>query len=652
MNQFYLILAKKAIVLSQIALFLTTPVLVVARMPDDPNLPAQAPFLSQIDAHLAWDHTVGSHDTVVAVIDTGADIKHDDLSKNVWINKKEIPGNNIDDDKNGYVDDVSGWNFVDNNNDVRTSVFDTEGDFEAVRHGTVISGLIGAVGNNGRDGTGLNWEVSIMPLRAIDSSGTGAYSDLVHAVQYAMDNGADVISMSFTGTHNNQILKNVLYQAYQRGIVIVAAAGNHAHDVSGNLNLEPVYPACYDQGDSENWIITVGSVDLNDRESTFSNFGDCVDIMAPGEGIYSIERYDPVQGFTNAFGGEWRGTSFSAPLVAGAAALIKSFRPNLSAKEVFLTLLKTADSIEAVSVSTDSNPGRLNIGSALAALASNLPVLGLQQPTALYALQGNDVSRLELGSGVFLPFASAKNAKVIDVAATPQENVVGLLLQRETFYYVQLLTNTGEFIHEISLPLQHLPATHVKKIRFTANPQEIAVEQYDSKRQVTIFTLFNFEGKKVAAFEVAGSVPVWDTGKVDRDIVFAQASAKNTILITHVDLGVSLRKRFTLPVSGKLEAIRFGALTSDTDEHAVVLVRQGQSINQYAVGVETASYRKEFVGTVDMKNPWQLRLVYSNDKSVYHILTYQNNGAFAVKDYRGNIHDVVEFLDAPAGIVY
>jgi subtilisin family serine protease len=198
MVKVYRNVAKKAILMvASLATVFSTPVSVLARTPNDPRLADQQMMWSQINAPTAWDITTGSKQVIVAIIDTGFDSWHDDLSPNVWVNKKEIPDNDIDDDRNGYIDDIHGWNFVENNNNPRTSVFEAGDDPESVRHGTIIAGLIGARGDNGRDGTGLNWNVQMMPLRAINSRGSGAISNVIKAVDYAVAEGADVISMSF-----------------------------------------------------------------------------------------------------------------------------------------------------------------------------------------------------------------------------------------------------------------------------------------------------------------------------------------------------------------------------------------------------------------------------------------------------------------------
>lgn len=362
---------------SFITFFLATVVLlypsvfVLAEVPNDPKYLLQESFYKQINALAAWDITTGTSSVVVAVIDTGVDILNDDLKTNVWQNLKEIPANNVDDDVNGFVDDVNGWNFVENDNDVRLSVINDYDDSGAVSHGTILAGLIGAVGNNNLLGTGLNWRIKIMPLRAISSGGGGSLENVAHAINYAVNNGADIINISFVGDSKSFGLQESLFNARNKGVLIVAASGNNRNDGTGNDNStkNKQYPICSDFEDSENWILGVTSVGKNDKLSDFSNFGICVDLSAPGEYIYSTQRYAPQYiGYAKNFDGPWFGSSFSAPLVAGAAALVKSARPDWKAKEIILNLLATADDIDGLNpgYAGQVGYGRLNVGRAVA----------------------------------------------------------------------------------------------------------------------------------------------------------------------------------------------------------------------------------------------------------------------------------------------
>ena len=226
----------------------------------------------------AWDYTQGSNDIIVAVLDTGVDIKQPELAANIWTNPNPgKPG-----DPSGYVNDLHGWNFVENNNDP-TPQF-TSGWTEAgITHGTVIAGIIGAVGNNMSGIAGINWHVKIMPLRILDSQGIGDSNAAARAIDYATAHGARVLNFSFVTDEHNIALDQAIARAAKSGVLIVAAAGNNRDTGGDNLDKTPMYPVCSD-GPGTNYVIGVAATDLNDERADFSNYGtNCVDISAPGE---------------------------------------------------------------------------------------------------------------------------------------------------------------------------------------------------------------------------------------------------------------------------------------------------------------------------------------------------------------------------------
>lgn len=345
----------KFLILLLSIIWLFSPFFVFARTPNDPQYTNQW-YLPAIHAPEAWDKTTGSSKVVVAVIDSGVQVAHPDLSDNIWHNQQELPYNGIDDDKNGYADDIYGWDFINNRPDPSPD-FKNKDKKSSFQHGTLIAGLIGATGNNATDGVGLNWQVKIMPLKALDENGEGDQLTVAKAIDYAVAQKADIISLSFVSgigeTLDNQFYLSI-QRAHEANVVIVAAGGNDALGVSGiidgDLDFSPRYPVCYDGPQGEPWwVIGVTALDKNDKKAPFAAYGfRCIDISAPGKDIQSTLVHNPNDIELNqSFGGKYSGTSLAAPLVTGAVALIKSLRPDLGPKEIYYILTKSADNIEA-----------------------------------------------------------------------------------------------------------------------------------------------------------------------------------------------------------------------------------------------------------------------------------------------------------------
>jgi len=219
----------------------------------------------------AWDETTDCSAITVAVIDTGVDYNHPDLINNIWTNSGETASNDTDDDGNGFIDDVRGWDFVQGDNDPM--------DFHY--HGSHVAGTIGAQGNNSAGGVGLCWQVKIMPLRALNSVGSGTSAEIIAAIDYATDNSADIINMSLSGGGAPGDAEDIaIASANSAGVLVIAAAGNDNADIDAS----PVYPASYNQPN----IITVAATNQVDNRASFSNYGaTTVDIGAPGTNIQS-----------------------------------------------------------------------------------------------------------------------------------------------------------------------------------------------------------------------------------------------------------------------------------------------------------------------------------------------------------------------------
>jgi len=302
-------------------------------IPNDPDYRKQW-YLSKIKVSQAWDLIKGSEEVVVAVIDSGVQIDHPDLKNNIWVNKGEIPGNGIDDDNNGYVDDTNGWDFVNNIPDPNPKIgliYNVGG----VNHGTVVAGIVAAQSDNAKGIAGVGYKIKIMPLRALDSQGVGDSYAVVRAIDYAIQKRVDVINMSFVGFEKSTFLEEAIQRAWQAGIVVVAAAGNDTAKKGDDLDKTPMYPVCLDN-QNENTVIGVAALDTGNRKADFSNFGkSCVDISAPGTKFYSTQYFNPnYSDFQDYYGGYWSGTSLATPLVSGTAALIKSINSQFSNKQI------------------------------------------------------------------------------------------------------------------------------------------------------------------------------------------------------------------------------------------------------------------------------------------------------------------------------
>lgn len=263
---------------------------------------------ADIDADRAWNLETGSADVVVAVVDSGVDVTHPDLAANIWTHPDET-SNGVDDDGNGYIDDIHGWDFVENDN----QPIDSHG------HGTHVAGIIGAVGNNGIGSTGVCWRVSIMPLRFITAADYGTTADAIQAIEYADDNGADVINLSWGGSDYSQALKDAIDAA---DVLVVCAVGNEG----GNLDDAPLYPASYDSAN----ILSVAASDADDHPAWFTNYSDSLaDVAAPGTTIYSTvpDRQallvDDFSGLSNwDFGGD--GNAWALQSIYGNEVLAES----------------------------------------------------------------------------------------------------------------------------------------------------------------------------------------------------------------------------------------------------------------------------------------------------------------------------------------
>lgn len=301
---------------------------------------------ADIDAVEAWDISNSASNVIVAVIDTGVDLDHNDLAANIWTNAGEIAGNGVDDDGNGFIDDVHGFDFA--NNDANPD--------DDNSHGSHGSGTIGGAGNNGIGVAGVCWSVQIMAMKFLDNGGSGSLNDALSCVNYATANGARVMSNSWGGGGFSQSMFNAITAAHNKGILFVAAAGNSSNDNDTN----PEFPAGYNVPN----VISVAASDHNDALASFSSFGDqTVHLAAPGVNILSTTPGNNFSSFS--------GTSMACPHVSGAAALLMGQNSGLSHIEIKQLLMDTADDKPAFASTTISG-GRLNLFKAMSQLGDFL----------------------------------------------------------------------------------------------------------------------------------------------------------------------------------------------------------------------------------------------------------------------------------------
>ncbi len=323
--------------------YLMTP----AFLPNDPRfLDRNLWGLEKIQTEMAWDVNQGQG-VFVAVVDTGVNYLHEDLAANIWTNTGETgidsddndkETNGIDDDENGHIDDVHGWDFGNDDNDP----------MDKHSHGSHVAGTIAAVGNNGIGVIGVAPQATIMPVKGFSDAGTGFTSDLAEGIFYAVKNGAEVINNSWGCKEicpSNPVAEAAVKAAYNSGVVVVFSAGNEAVDVSLKSP----------QNMSE--TITVAASDSNDNKASFSNFGGSVIVAAPGRSVLSTTLADKY-GFKS-------GTSMAAPHVTGLAALIAAHQPTFTNDDISQVLRVSADDIDSPGFDFNSGYGRINAEQAL-----------------------------------------------------------------------------------------------------------------------------------------------------------------------------------------------------------------------------------------------------------------------------------------------
>ncbi len=328
----------------------------LAVTPNDSLFPQQG-HLAAVGLPQAWEQVKGEDgDVIIAVVDGGTDWEHEDLRANIWTNPGEVPGNGVDDDQNGFVDDVHGWNFPARNNDPDGLSNQTLNR----QHGTHTAGIAAAVTNNGIGVAGASWNCTLMPINAASARSDTSIGFGYEGIVYAAANGADIISCSWGGKHSpSKLQQEVIDFAFAQGALVVAAAGN---DGSSN-DKQPHFPSNY------NHVLSVGSIANFGRKSSFSNYGISVDVFAPGEFVLST--------FPDNAYGHISGTSMSTPLVAGIAGLVKTLHPELTVDQLREQLRVTAQPLDALNPAFSGLMGKGKIQALAALTADSLPAVRL-----------------------------------------------------------------------------------------------------------------------------------------------------------------------------------------------------------------------------------------------------------------------------------
>lgn len=353
------------------------------RQPNDPYA-ADSWSLQAMQLPAAWDTATGNG-VIVAVIDTGFGLSHEDLV-NQWYSNTDEAGmtqsgdqcwtgvsqnkaaNNCDDDVNGYIDDYRGWDFVNSNNMPQPGETNPTG--QGVSHGTEVAGLVGMTGDNAKGSAAPSWSTTIMPLQALSDDGSGYTSDVVAAIYYAVDNGAKVINMSLGGYTYDPALQTAINYAYERDVVVVAAAGNCG--TGQEFGCDPAYPGRMSYPARSTHVISVGATNSANTKASFSSYGDALDVVAPGSGSIVTPLWQQANQ-TTAYAGTIYGTSFSSPYVASVAALIKSIRPTTSVDDMTALINGTATKLGSMNgaiFTTSYGHGVVNAASALQVASS------------------------------------------------------------------------------------------------------------------------------------------------------------------------------------------------------------------------------------------------------------------------------------------
>jgi subtilisin family serine protease len=338
----------------------------------------------RMDTEHAWDITSGDPNVIIAVSDTGVDITHPDIDDNIWVNTDEIPANHVDDDSNGFIDDVNGWNFTDHNNNLA----------DYLGHGTHVAGTIAGEMNNAQGIAGVCPNCTIMPVRGFSNSGAATTLSATSSIVYAAANGADVISMSWTavvGSADDYLIKDALDEAHDvYGVTLIAGSGNDGADFT-NRFLPATHPD----------VIAVGATDASDARIYWSNYGAALDVVAPGVDILSLRAVGSdmcnrpfITGQVCIVGEEYihvSGTSMATPHVSGVAGLLLSLNSSFTPEDIKSRIENSAEDVNSASLPGRDNYigyGRVNAYAALTSCIDGTPFGGCNSSSQQYCDNG------------------------------------------------------------------------------------------------------------------------------------------------------------------------------------------------------------------------------------------------------------------------
>lgn len=401
-------------------------------------------YLPQVKAPAAWDVRKDAANVIIAIVDTGSELTHEDLAANIYYNLAD-PVNGIDDDGDGYIDNYAGWDFCGASASTMLPDNDPNVKSKDADHGVHVSGIAGAVSNNGIGVASIAYNPKLLIIKAgADDSPRSIYKGY-EGIKYAADKGAAIINCSWGSVGGGQFGQEMINYAISKGCLIIAAAGNSKNDI-------PIFPAAFDG------VLAVANLDNNDKKGSFSNYGAYVDISAPGESIYNT-----VYGNGYAY---YSGTSMAAPLVASAAALLKAHYPTYTGLQIGELLRATADNIDAINPTYVSllGKGRLNVYRTLTEAAVSVRYqdlsisdqsLGNRAPGTEIAVQFalknllSAVTNLKVSLTANSPFVEVLNPDINVGNLTTLQLKSGILPFR-----VKVLTNAPEN-HEVLFTLKY-----------------------------------------------------------------------------------------------------------------------------------------------------------------------------------------------------